>query len=604
MNAELKAVWEIYRPFRKYIYVSLMCLGGAQILGFVAPFVVGKSIDIITNQQQIESLIYACLGLLLLNHFQGFISQFRDNFETKHLDYDLKRSMRQRTSIQMLSLSIGQHHSEHSGVKYRIVGEGESAVVTVFRMITYEGIPFVMEVVFCSIGCLFVDFKLGLVVNLSVILTLLLSKRYTSKYSKNIAKQDKEDDKTTKMAREIVQHVELIKLNSKESFAVAEQDAMLSKVSQGWKDIWIPFNNALWNTAMFPRTMRIVIMFFAGIRAYIGELTIGEAVIMWRLSENSVGRVGLISYFWRTWDSCKPRIVRYVQFLDLIPDIVSSDNALRVPKFMGEIEFRNVSFRYPTKPLMPSDDLEKIVVPTSARKFAVEDISFVLDPGISYALVGLSGSGKSTIKHLMVRSYDPTDGIVKVDGYPITQLDLELLRARIGVVDQEVPLLDRSLRENLLFLLPPDKIVTEDDIQRACKMACIDRFFGRLEKGLDTLIGERGVKLSGGEKQRVAIARAILKDPDMYIFDEATSSLDALNEDDIVKSIREISKGKTTLMIAHRFSTILSADQIIVLDNGKVAGQGTHKELFLECDAYRRLVGPQIKIVQELAMQS
>jgi ATP-binding cassette subfamily B protein len=133
-------------------------------------------------------------------------------------------------------------------------------------------------------------------------------------------------------------------------------------------------------------------------------------------------------------------------------------------------------------------------------------------------------------------------------------------------------------------------------------MACIDRFVHRLEKGLNTLIGERGVKLSGGEKQRVAIARAILKNPDIYIFDEATSSLDALNEDDIVNSIRQVSKGKTTLMIAHRFSTILSADEIIVMDGGKIVGQGTHKQLYVNCPAYKRLVGPQIRIVEELAL--
>ncbi len=127
-------------------------------------------------------------------------------------------------------------------------------------------------------------------------------------------------------------------------------------------------------------------------------------------------------------------------------------------------------------------------------------------------------------------------------------------------------------------------------------MACVDRFYHRLEKGLDTLIGERGVKLSGGERQRVAIARAILKDPDIFIFDEATSSLDALNEDDIVRSIKEISVGKTTLMIAHRFSTILSADEIIVMDKGRVVDQGTHRYLYANCESYQRLVGPQIKI--------
>jgi ATP-binding cassette subfamily B protein len=601
MNSELKAVWGVYKPFKKHLYISFICLGIANTLGFLYPFISGVALNAIVYKEGLNIFIWSCVGLCALNLAQGWVSQFRDQHELKHLDYDLKRLMRLRTSQKMLSLSIGQHHSEHSGIKHRIVSEGENAVVNTFRSVTYEMVPFFYEVVFCAIGCLFVDFKLGIVVVLSVVLTALLSKRYTDKYTDRIIAQEKADDKTTKLAREIVQQVELIKLNGKEDFAVNEQDCMLKNVSQGWKDIWVPFNNVLWNAALFPRVMRVVIMFFAGLRAYQGDMTAGSALILWRLSENSIGRVGMISYFIRTWKASIPRIKRYVEFLGLIPDIQNDPQALKVPRFIGEIEFRNVSFQYPTKPLMVSDNDQEVKT-SDVLGFAVNDVSFVLEPGRSYALVGTSGSGKSTIKHLAVRSYDPTVGVIRIDGNPLTQLDLDLFRSRIGVVDQEVPLLDRSLRENLLFLLPDGVKVDDEEIWRACKMACIDRFVHRLEKGLNTLIGERGVKLSGGEKQRVAIARAILKNPDIYIFDEATSSLDALNEDDIVNSIRQVSKGKTTLMIAHRFSTILSADEIIVMDGGKIVGQGTHKQLYVNCPAYKRLVGPQIRIVEELAL--
>lgn len=601
MNAELKAVWQIYRPFKRALIVSVSCLFLSNLLGLIYPFIAGKALDAIVYSENMIILGYACLGLLALNLIQGFVSQFRDNYEIKNIDYSLMQSMRRKTSQQMLSLSVGQHHSEHSGIKQRIVSEGENAVVNTFRLATYEISPFVFEVGLSAIACLFVDFTIGLVVVLSVAFTALLSKRLTEGYRDPIRIQEKEGDKATKMAREIVQHIELIKFNSKEEFVVAEQDRLLKEVSEGWKVIWIPFNNLLWNTALFPRTMRVVIMFFAGLKVYQGSITAGEAFILWRLSESSIGRVGFMSYFYRTWMANKPRIARYVEFLKLVPDVVNAPNAIRISKFIGEIEFRGISFRYPSKPLM--EDVEKTIKnkpSKETREFAVEDVSFILDPGKSYALVGTSGAGKSTIKHLCVRSYDPTLGLITIDGHPLQHLDKDRLLARIGVVDQEVPLLDRSLRENLLFLLPEGMTSTEEEIKKACTMACIDRFSHRLEDGLNTRIGERGVKLSGGEKQRVAIARAILKKPDIFIFDEATSSLDALNEDDIVRSIREVSRGKTTLMIAHRFSTILSADEIIVMDNGKVVGQGTHRALYNTCPAYAKLVGPQIKIVERL----
>lgn len=603
MNNELNAIWQVYKPFKKHLYVSFAGLVFANFLGFIFPFGLGKVTNVIVYKEGLDLLTWICLGLCLLNIVQGLTSQNRDNYELKHLDYDLKRSMRGTTSRKMLSLSIGQHDSEHSGIKHRIVSEGENSVITIFRAVTYEMVPFFFEVVFCAIGCLFVDLKLGIVVVLSVVLTALLSKRSTDKYSGLIIAQDRADDKTTKLAREIVQHVELIKLNGKENFAVAEQDRMLKNVSQGWKDIWIPFNNALWNTALFPRTMRVIVIFFAGLRAYQGDMTIGAAFILWRLSENSIGRVGTISYFIRMWESNKPRVQRYIEFLGLQSDVQNAPDALKVPRFIGEIEFRNVSFRYPTKPLMNNGtDEEDEGKPVLEREYVVDNVSFTLDPGRSYALVGTSGAGKSTIKKLMVRSYDPTVGVIRIDGNPLTHLDLDLFHSRIGVVDQEVPLLDRSLRENLIYLLPDGAKVSDEEIWRACKMACIDKFAHRLEKGLDTHVGERGVKLSGGEKQRVAIARAILKDPDMYIFDEATSSLDGLNENNISKAIKNVSKGKTTLMIAHRFSTILSADEIIVMDQGKIVGQGRHDELYVTCPAYKQLVEPQIHILSDMKL--
>jgi ABC-type multidrug transport system fused ATPase/permease subunit len=595
------AVWNVYRPFKVNIFITLCGLFIAQLCGMGYNIIGGHALDALTKSKDISLFATICLCMVLVNQVHAWTAQFRENQELKNLDYDLKRSMRHTTAKKMLSLSLGQHHSEHSGIKHRIVAEGENSVVNIFNVMTFEIIPFVLEITISAIACIYYEWRLGLVVTLSVILTYRLSKRYTLRYADKIVLQDREDDKTSKLAREIVQHVDLIKLNSKEKFAVEEQDRLLRNVSDGWKAIWIPFNNALWNASLFPRIMRSIVLFFAGLQAYNGDLTLGSMLIVWRFSDSAVGRLGAMSHFQRVWKTHSPRIARYVEFLEVVPDVQNAPDALKIPSFKGDIEFCGVSFQYSTKPLLKGDkDEEKEAIVELG--YAVSNVSFKLMAGRRYALVGESGAGKTTIKHLAVRSYDPTVGVIKIDGYHLPKLELEMLRSRIGVVDQEVPLLDRSLRENLLYLLPDGgATVSDDEIWEACRMASIDKFQHRLTHGLETKIGERGVKLSGGERQRVAIARAILKHPDIFIFDEATSSLDGLVEDNIVASIKAISEGKTTLMIAHRFSTILSADEIIVMSEGTVVGQGTHKNLFETCPAYRRLVDPQIRIVQQLA---
>lgn len=600
MNSELKAVWEVYRPFKRHLYVSIACIVIARILETAYPFAYGYALDALVQKQGLDVFIYGCLGLLAMILAQGIVMQFKDRRELRYLDFDLKKSIDVTTSKKMLDLSVGQHHSEHSGVKGRIVAEGKSAITQLFQLVTYEISPMALETVFCAIGCFIIDWKIGTVVLCSLALMYTRSQAISKVYGPLIDEQDRQDDKTAKLARELIGSVEFIKINSKEDSAVREQGRLLETTATGWKRIWFPLNTALWTLALLPRTMKIVVMAISGVRAYLGDLSIGEVFIIWRLSETCLGRIGSISYFQRLWMSLIPKITRYVQFKQIVPDVIIMENALRIPKFYGEVEFRNVSFRYPTKPLMPDPNGKEFVAPE--RELAVSDVSFMLDPGRRYAIVGLSGAGKSTLKHLLLRSYDPTSGVIRLDGNPLTHLDKVHRLSRFGVVDQEVPLLDRTLRENLLWTLPEGRKVSDDEIWQACKMACVDRFKDRLEHGLDTLIGERGVKLSGGERQRVAIARAILKNPDIFVFDEATSSLDTVNEDDIVESINQISKGKTTLMIAHRFSTILSADEIIVMDAGKVVGQGTHRQLFAACQAYRRLVEPQIRKVEQFAL--
>lgn len=278
-------------------------------------------------------------------------------------------------------------------------------------------------------------------------------------------------------------------------------------------------------------------------------------------------------------------------------DVKVVPNPVILDPVQGRIEARNLSFTYDSRMAIQRDeeDEEQPQEVEKSKRPALQDVSFVIEPGETVAIVGESGSGKTTLANILVRSSDPTAGQILIDGQDLRVLDLHGFRSRVGVVEQHVPLFDQSIRYNILYgLNGKARDVTEEELERIAKISQISRFSHKLEKGFDTLIGERGIKLSSGERQRVGIARALVKDPAIIIFDEATSSLDAAVEAEIRDAINEASQGRTTIIIAHRFSTIRYANRIIVMEEGRIAGEGKHRDLYQSCPPYRRLVDHQL----------
>jgi ATP-binding cassette subfamily B protein len=222
----------------------------------------------------------------------------------------------------------------------------------------------------------------------------------------------------------------------------------------------------------------------------------------------------------------------------------------------------------------------------------LRDVSFQVNPGQLAALVGPSGAGKTTITYLLPRLYDPTAGRIFIDGHDIRDLTLDTLAAQIGMVTQETYLFNDTVRANLVYARPD---ATEAEMVAACQAANIHDFLAGLPEGYDTVVGNRGYRLSGGEKQRLAIARVILKDPRILVLDEATSSLDSHSEALIQQALERIMRGRTSLVIAHRLSTVLSADTILVLDQGRLVEQGTHTELLAHGGLYAHLYETQFR---------
>jgi ATP-binding cassette, subfamily B, bacterial len=281
---------------------------------------------------------------------------------------------------------------------------------------------------------------------------------------------------------------------------------------------------------------------------------------------------------------------RVFEVLDLQPTIQEKPNAVALPKGPARISFDHVSFRYPTAAEVSLASLEAIAVPDrSPQKTVLRDISFVAEPGQLVALVGPSGAGKTTITQLVPRFYDVQSGSVSIDGIDVRDGKIDSLQERIGTVTQDAHLFHDTIRQNLLYAKPD---ASDAELKEALRAAQILPLIESLPKGLETVVGERGYRFSGGEKQRLAIARLLLKAPDIVILDEATAHLDSESEAAIQRAFEIALRGRTSLVIAHRLSTILEADQILVVQDARIVQRGTHAELLehggLYADLYRR----------------
>jgi ATP-binding cassette subfamily B protein len=320
------------------------------------------------------------------------------------------------------------------------------------------------------------------------------------------------------------------------------------------------------------------------------QLTVGTLLAITALLARLYGPLTALSNVRVDVMSALVSFERVFEVLDLQPMVTDSQNAKMLKTDMPEVTFDSVSFTYPSAKEISLASLEAVAKPELVESGEVlKNISFTVLPGTLTGIVGPSGAGKSTISSLIPRLYDVTSGGIFIDGLDIRQYSIKSLRENIGVVTQDSHMFHDSIYANLLYA---DSNVSKDEIENACRAAQIWDFIEGLPNGLDTVVGERGHRLSGGEKQRLAIARLLLKKPSLVILDEATAHLDSENEALVQAALKEVLKNRTSIVIAHRLSTIVNADQILVIDSGSIVERGTHEELVnkkgLYFDLYER----------------
>ncbi|GAA0779630.1 ABC transporter ATP-binding protein [Clostridium subterminale] len=322
----------------------------------------------------------------------------------------------------------------------------------------------------------------------------------------------------------------------------------------------------------FVDMLNVVVLGFGGYFVYKGELGVIDLSTYFLYVAYFMQPIRRLTSFVEQYQSGMSGFKRFVELMDTKSDIVDSDNARDLKDVQGAIEFKNATFKY--------EGSEEIL----------SNINLQIEQGKTLALVGPSGGGKTTICHLIPRFYELNEGIITIDGEDIKEITLKSLRKNIGIVQQDVFLFTGTIKDNILYGNPE---ASDDEVIEAAKNANIHDFIMSLPEGYETYVGERGVKLSGGQKQRISIARVFLKNPPILILDEATSALDNTSELIIQKSLEKLSKGRTTIVVAHRLSTVKNADEIVVLTNDGIVEKGDHKELINSGEIYARLYNSQ-----------
>ena len=578
----LKRIFSYLLPYWKQLAIVLVCIVLSSIMGLLPSVLTGRIIDeglIGQNLKMLVILIVASLGVSLGSNLIGVAESYLNNWIAQHITFDLRNTMYKH----LQKMSQGFFTSNNQG---DIITRMTSDISGVERVITstFTSILSNSITLICAVVIMYRENWILATVGALVIPLFTSPTRWAGKTRWTLTREAQEcNDEINGILNETlsVSGQLLVKLFGKEEYEYNRYEAANSRM--------IGLNI---KESMAGRWFRVVINTFSSVgpmllylvggilmMKYDTDLSVGDITVLVALLGRMYGPVNSLLNIQVEWIRSMALFTRIFEYFDMPVEIQNASDAITPKGAEGNIEFNHVEFSY-----------------TPERQI-LKDINFELKSGNSIAIVGPSGSGKSTIINLIPRLYDVCGGQVTFDGVDVRQLDLGFLRDKVGIVSQETYLFNGTIRDNLLYAKPD---ATEEELIEACKKANIYDFVESQEQGLDTMVGNRGLKLSGGEKQRISIARILLKDPVLFIFDEATSALDSISERKIQEAIDPIIHSRTSILIAHRLSTILAADEILVIKDGKIAERGTHEELVDDGGIYTELYETQFgKVVEQ-----
>ncbi len=576
-GALLKRVFSYLLPYWKQLLLALLCIGASSVLKLMPSVLTGRIIDeglIGRDLARLVVLIAVSLGVSLGGNLIGVAESYLNNWIAQHITFDMRNSMYRH--LQQMSQRFFTTNNQ-GDIITRMTGDisgVERVVSSTFSQILSNSITLIAALVIMYRENWVLATAGVLVVPLFVIPTRLAGR---TRWELTREAQECSDEingilnETLSVSGQL-----LVKLFGKEDheyrkYEDANRRMIRLNIRESMAGRWF-FVVLTTFSSVGPMLLYLV----GGIlmMRYDSALTVGDVTVMVALLGRLYGPVNSLLSMQVEWIRSMALFTRIFEYFDMPVEIENPRYPVRPPRVDGSVEFKHVDFSY---------DPERQIL---------HDVSFRLDAGRSVAIVGPSGSGKSTMINLIPRLYDVTGGCVEFCGVDVRRLDLGALRAHVGIVSQETYLFNGTIRENLLYAKPD---ATDEELAAACDKANILDFIRKQEKGFDAMVGNRGLKLSGGEKQRLSIARVLLKDPALLIFDEATASLDSISENKIQEAIDPIIASRTSILIAHRLSTILAADEILVLKDGRIVERGQHADLVKAGGVYTELYETQFK---------
>lgn len=569
----LTTIWPFLLEYRGRVIGAMICLLLAKLASVVMPFLLKYQVDHLDAAGTIGENWWAAFPLLLLLAYGTvrFMTVFAGELRDLLFGRVAERVMR-RMSLALFrhlhSLSLSFHLDRQTGALQRDIERGTNGISFLMRFLIFNILP-----TFLELGLVIVLLLINYppvfagITLVAVILYVGYSVKVTEWRTRYVREANQMDSSTHARALDSLLNYETVKYFTAEERESADYDGSLARWEKARRMNRLSLFTLNSGQALIISVAMACMLMSAAHYVLTGEMTLGDFTLVNAFMFQLFLPLNFLGFVYREIKASVANIERMFVLLDVETDV--PDNATKCLNVTrGEVVFDRVGFDY------------------GNGRQVLNDLSFSVPAGKTLALVGGSGAGKSTITRLLFRFYDVTSGQIRIDDQVITDVSQTSLRQALGIVPQDTVLFNDTLRNNLLYACPD---ASETDLQDVVQMASLDRLVAENPAGLETVVGERGLKLSGGEKQRIAIARMLLKRPAIMVFDEATSSLDSETERSIMKEIRSVSEGHTALIIAHRLSTVVDADEIAVLENGQIAERGNHRELLAKNGRYAAL---------------
>ena len=567
-NAEQKINWKVFQfvwpylfKYRSRIALAFGCLVLSKAASVSGPFLLKNIVDTL-NEDGVNGLILVPVGLVLAYGFARFsmilLGEIRDTVFGRVTERAMSK-IGLEVFEHVHNLDLDFHLNRRTGGLSRDIERGINGISFLMRFFVFNIAPTLIEIVIW-IGLLlyYYDVAFAVVTMLAVLTYILFSMVTTDWRTKFVREAARADSASSTIAIDSLLNYETVKYFTNEKYEASRYDKSLVDWEEAKRRNRLSLLGLNAGQGLIISVAMTSMMWMAAERVAQGSMTLGDFVLINAFMMQLFIPLNFLGFVYREIKGSMANIENMFALLDLNSGVEDIADAPELVITQGVISFNGVSFHY-------RDD-----------RAIVENISFTIQAGEKVAIVGASGAGKSTLVKLLFRFYEPNTGSIFIDGQDVSQVSQLSLRNAIGIVPQDTVLFNQSIFENIRYGNPQ---ASDEEVIQAIRLAHLEDFIAQLPQGSATVVGERGLKLSGGEKQRVAIARTILKRPPILVFDEATSSLDSKSERSILSALQEISQGHTSMVIAHRLSTVVDADRIVVLDQGSMVEQGSHREL-------------------------